>query len=338
MRSSAKNSISISIAFIHMAISKVPLEQAIIDRLLKESRIPLHLLQEPNARVTLLQYTHLVTALKVASNDELLGHGKQALPLDGLSLLTHWLVSVKTMEQALNRLVRFFQLLGKGLEIKLYFEGELIHITIDNSGQSGGVGSFIAESILFSVHRILCWLIKEIFTLDHIYFQFEAPVYAKDYGLMFYGAPVSFNAKCTKISFPKSLLKKPVQQNLINLNQFLKDPISELLLLNFKEENWALRVANEIRENLNAIPTIAALAQTMKVKPYTLQRRLAEEGITYQDIKKQVKRDAAIELLVSTELTIEEISTRLGFSETSPFTRTFKEWTGIPPSAYRKFK
>ena len=50
----------------------------------------------------------------------------------------------------------------------------------------------------------------------------------------------------------------------------------------------------------------------------------------------QVKRDTAIELLTTSECSIEDISLRLGFAETSPFTRTFKQWTGVPPSAYRK--
>ena len=79
------------------------------------------------------------------------------------------------------------------------------------------------------------------------------------------------------------------------------------------------------------------VAEDLGIKPYTLQRSLAKEGVTYLAIKNQVKRDAAIEMLVSTDLSIEEISSQLGFSETSPFTRTFKDWTGIPPSAYRKY-
>ncbi|MCB0890112.1 MAG: helix-turn-helix domain-containing protein [Nocardioidaceae bacterium] len=32
---------------------------------------------------------------------------------------------------------------------------------------------------------------------------------------------------------------------------------------------------------------------------------------------------------------ISEISTRLGFSEPSAFTRAFRRWTGSPPSAYQ---
>mgnify|MGYP000182034160 CR=1 FL=1 len=338
MRYSAKNTISISIFFVRTAIAKVPLEHEHIDRLLYSCRIPRHLLQEPHARVSLLQYSKLSTALMNASNDELLGHAEEPLPVGSLSLLTHWLISAKNMEQVLNRFVRFYQILGKGLDIKPHFEEEQVHIEIANTHQQENTDTFIAEFSFFCIHRMLCWLRKEIIPIDHLSFQFEAPNYARDYRLMFYGAPVSFNSSSTRISLPLSLLQKPVQQNLTNLEQFLKDPNTEMFMLNFNAENWASKVGNEIRDKLDALPTLPELAQIMNIKPYTLQRRLADEGVTYLSIKNQVKRDAAIELLVNTDLSIENISTKLGFSETSPFTRTFKEWTGIPPSAYRKYQ
>ncbi len=147
-----------------------------------------------------------------------------------------------------------------------------------------------------------------------------------------------FKQAKTQIRFSLETLNKPVQQKLSNLEKFLTNPNFELLVMDFKADNLASVVASEIRNKLDDMPTLPELANTMKLKPYTLQRRLANEGISYLAIKNQVKRDAAIDLLVNTDLTIESISTQLGFSETSPFTRTFKQWTGIPPSAYRKYQ
>lgn len=338
MRNSTVNTISISIAFVQTAISKVPLEQSEIDRILYTCRIPQHLLQEPHARVTLIQYSKLFTALMNASNDELLGHADDPLVVGSLALLTHWLVSAKTMAQVLSRVDRFYQILGKGLDIKAHYEEELVHIEIGDAHHKQESGAFFAEFSFFCIHRMLCWLRKEVIPIDHLAFPFQAPSYASDYRLMFYGAPVSFNSNNTRISFSRSILQKPVQQNLTNLEQFLTDPNTALFMLNFNAQNWTSKISDEIRNKIDDLPTLPELAKTMKIKPYTLQRRLADEGVTYLALKNQIKRDAAIELLVNTDLPIEEISGRLGFSETSPFTRTFKEWTGIPPSAYRKYQ
>jgi len=337
MRNSAKISFSINIAFVQSALSRVTLPRKDIDRILYECRIPRQLLNEPDARVSLVQHAELLSALMKATNDELLGHANEPLPLGSLALLTHWLVAAKTIEQVLKRFVRFHQILGKGQRINTHIEENRVYIQYEHKPKTTNTDRFMAEFSFFIVHRILCWLRKEIIPIDHVEFPFEKPAYARDYGLMFYGAPVSFNCKRTSISFPRSLLEKPVQQNLPNLEKFLKDPNFELLVLNFNPDNWASKVVSEIRDQLDALPTLPELATMMNLKPYTLQRKLAKEDTTYLAIKNQLKRDAAIEFLVNTTISVEEISVRLGFSETSSFTRTFKDWTGIPPSEYRKY-
>lgn len=338
MRYTSKNAISISIEFVHMALSKLSIEQSKIDDLLHACRIPRHLLNEPCARVSLLQFAQLMRGLTLATNDEYIGHGSTVLPMGSLSLLTHWLISAKSLEQAADRIPQFYDLLGQGQTIHSDTDRDGIVFEIDLSTSGFHSNVFIAELCFSNIHRLLCWLAMEIIPIEYVSFQSSEPAYAQDYRLLFFGAPIFFKQTRTQIRFSHETLKKPVQQTLNNLEPFLKNPNFELLVMDFKADNLASYVAAEIRQKLNDMPTLPELANTMSMKPYTLQRRLANEGINYLTIKNQVKRDAAIDLLVNTDLSIEAISTQLGFSETSPFTRTFKEWTGIPPSAYRKYQ
>jgi AraC-like DNA-binding protein len=62
---------------------------------------------------------------------------------------------------------------------------------------------------------------------------------------------------------------------------------------------------------------------------------LHEEGQGYQQLKDDLRRDAAIEYLARPDLTLVQIATRLGFSEPSTFHRAFKKWTGVAPGEYR---
>lgn len=336
MRHSTVNKISISVSFVRSAVEKVNLSTADIDTLLYACRIPSTLLDQPHARVSLLQYSHFVTALMRACDDELLGQAHQPLPIGSLSLLAHWLVTAKTMGQVVHRLERYYQIMGKGMDLSISHNEDSFAIEIGNAYHPTASNVFIDEFSFFSIHRILCWLHKGIFPIQRLCFPFTAPDYAKDYRLMFYGAPISFGADCARIVFSRQLLDKPVVQNQESLERLLIDPIGNFLVLNFYGESWSSKVGGMIQDQLHALPTLPELAAAMNVQPYTLQRRLADEGVNYLSIKNQVKRDAAIERLVHTDLSIEEISNQLGFSETSPFTRTFKSWTGVPPSAYRK--
>lgn len=67
----------------------------------------------------------------------------------------------------------------------------------------------------------------------------------------------------------------------------------------------------------------------------TLIRRLREEGSQYQELLDQVRQELACWLLVHTELSIEAVAERLGYSDTSNFSRTFRRWLGMPPNAFR---
>lgn len=330
-----KKALSFNIAFINNIISKVSLEPSVIDTLLYECRIPKHLLGVPNARVPLVQLAKLTSRLIHTSGDELLGHGADIVPTGNLALLMHWLVTAQTMGQALERLEHFYQIVDKSPAVQAQDNQEHIQLVLE---PSYNINRYMAENFFFATHRILSWLSRDIITIKQINFNYSEPDYAQDYRAIYYGAPISFNTKRASISLPRSLLQKPVRQDYASLNALLVDPFYELHLLEFKNHSWASMVANEINHKLDTLPTLPELAKTMNVKPYTLQRRLADEGTCYLSIKNHLKRDSAIELLINTELTIEEISVKLGFSETSPFTRTFKQWTGVPPSAYRKYQ
>ena len=91
-----------------------------------------------------------------------------------------------------------------------------------------------------------------------------------------------------------------------------------------------------MRRNLVDMPELKEVASALDVHPQTLRRRLSAEGITFQEIKNQLRRDTALHLLGKQGVNIEEIAYRSGFSESSAFIRAFKSWTGVTPYTYRK--
>lgn len=67
----------------------------------------------------------------------------------------------------------------------------------------------------------------------------------------------------------------------------------------------------------------------------TLQRRLGDEGTTYQRLLDDLRRDVACRLLSETELDAGEIAFVLGFEELNSFTRAFQSWEGTTPNRWR---
>lgn len=82
-------------------------------------------------------------------------------------------------------------------------------------------------------------------------------------------------------------------------------------------------------------PSIVGAARGLGISPRTLQRHLAVRGLTFRALVDEARSQEALDLLLNTNLTIAEISARLGYSTPSGFCRAFSRWTGRSPGALR---
>jgi AraC-like DNA-binding protein len=65
-------------------------------------------------------------------------------------------------------------------------------------------------------------------------------------------------------------------------------------------------------------------------------RRLKQESSSYQALLDETRQQRAVWYLTHSNLAIEEIAGRLGFEDTSNFSRIFKRWLGCLPSETRR--
>ncbi|WP_143307988.1 AraC family transcriptional regulator [Chitinophaga vietnamensis] len=83
------------------------------------------------------------------------------------------------------------------------------------------------------------------------------------------------------------------------------------------------------------VQSLEQIAANFNVSPRSLQRRLKEEGVKYQDVADAVRKSLALYYLSSGNYQLKDISYMLGYNELSAFTRAFKRWTGATPADYR---
>ncbi|KIP21637.1 putative response regulatory protein [Anoxybacillus ayderensis] len=83
--------------------------------------------------------------------------------------------------------------------------------------------------------------------------------------------------------------------------------------------------------------TLESVAQSLNVSPVYLSRIMKQElGISFVNFLTEVRIKKAIQLLVSTQLTIHEISERVGYDTQHYFSTAFKKVVGVSPNQYRK--
>ncbi|MCH2249426.1 MAG: AraC family transcriptional regulator [Cognatishimia sp.] len=97
------------------------------------------------------------------------------------------------------------------------------------------------------------------------------------------------------------------------------------------------RIVDQIGEALSeGVPTLSEVAGRLGMSTRTLQRRLSEDGLAYQDLVLDARRTLSEQLLRRTDYALAEIAFLTGFSDQSTFTRAFKRWHGQTPANYRR--
>ena len=83
-------------------------------------------------------------------------------------------------------------------------------------------------------------------------------------------------------------------------------------------------------------PDIDVVASSIGISVRTLQRRLHRSGTSYADLARDVRRDAALQMLKSPDRTIGQIARMVGYADHPHFTRAFQRWMGVTPREFRR--
>lgn len=81
--------------------------------------------------------------------------------------------------------------------------------------------------------------------------------------------------------------------------------------------------------------SVTLVSQQLTLHPRTLQRRLAAHGVTFAMLVDRAREDLARTLLGTSDMSLDQLSGVLGYSEQSVLTRACRRWFGTTPSAFR---
>ncbi len=185
-------------------------------------------------------------------------------------------------------------------------------------------------------HHFLCWLAGRRVELSGVDFSFAKPNDFVDYEVLFQ-APLRFGQPSNQLRLEAGQLELPLVQTEESLEGFLKTAPYQLLVMVDGDNSLKSRVQAIIgRDFSREMPSAEAVAHSLNMSVTTLRRRLQQERTSFQKIKDECRREAAINYLSYPDLSNNDIAALMGFDETSAFFRSFKKWTGMTPGDYRR--
>ncbi|MDH6170737.1 AraC-like DNA-binding protein [Variovorax boronicumulans] len=324
---------TVSIELVHEALHAALLRNMDISRVLETANLDSGLLQSGRARIPAAAYSRMWVALADLMDDEFFGLDHHGLRRGSYALMTRAAVSAHNLEHALRRILRFLRITLDD------FRGELIRtdgearIVLHDGGVMRRLFGYGTWFIL--VHGLACWLVHRRIPLREMQFRCPAPVDDSHYRTRFC-QNVVFAGASTHIAFDSAFLDLEIVETADTVDGFLREAPGNLLVQYRNESSTHAIVRRRLRNQLpDQWPDLHRLAQDLHMSGTTLQRRLQQEGLNYQRLKDDLRRDIAIDLLSTAPMTVAEVAARTGFQEASAFHRAFKKWTGVSPGAYR---
>ncbi len=329
----SSNQRTIAIQRVHMTLSGARHRGLDISALLQRAHIAPALMESPLARVSQAQYGRLLRELRHVMRDELWGLTSQPLRPGTYGQCLLQMVRCATLGEALRRSFVFYRFVLPDFRPRLLVGEHQARLRFELVHPSNELLEEAVKVFQWITHATASWLVARRIPLRHV--EYKVGGSGLDTSRV-YQAPVHYGQDHVGLSFDAHWLDLPVVQSARSLQEFLAGAPENLVVSYRDTSSLTDRVRRLLRKQLaQELPPLDVVARELAVTAQTLRRRLKDEGRGYQQIKDEIRRDAAVEYLVQTRLSLPEIAGRVGFSEASTFHRAFKSWTGLAPGEYR---
>lgn len=153
----------------------------------------------------------------------------------------------------------------------------------------------------------------------------------------YFGCPMVFGSDRSGLLISTAGLQNPNRLGDQGITQFLIGHLERELSQLAPEASLRERLRDVIARSLSeGLPRMEDVARRLGMSVRSLHRRLAEDGLSFQTLSEETRRDLAEGLLRDERYALSEIAFLTGFAEQSSFTRAFKRWNGMTPAHFRK--
>jgi AraC-like DNA-binding protein len=144
-----------------------------------------------------------------------------------------------------------------------------------------------------------------------------------------------FDQKTLELHIPKAWMKTPLNISSPELAKAALEKCEDEMK-NISPLDLVSKIKKRIRNAGALIPKIDEIAKELNMSEATLKRRLSEQNTHYQQLKNTHRLELAKAMILDGKTSLETISSNLGFSDASNFTKAFKNWTGLSPKQFRE--
>jgi AraC-like DNA-binding protein len=306
------------------------------DRVLGKAGVDDRVLADPMAAVSLASFVEMMEggASETGNGHFGLLFGQQFQPLS-LGLIGELALSAPDAGAGLAAFAKLFPLHQQNTETRLVAEAGMLRLEYRILDARIWARRQDAELTMGMFANVARQVLGSAYALEEVCFEHPRPEQSRLHERLF-GAPVFFAARTNAITFRAGGLERALPgadaRRFMAIAARLREIGRAPAALTVEAQ-----VCGEIRRLLpDGYPPIETVAETLGLARWTMQRRLAEHGVSFSDCVEHVRARLALLYLTQPHLNVGAISDLLGYSEISALSRAFRRWYGAPPETMRR--
>ncbi len=298
--------------------------------------VPLAVIDRPGQRTPFRKYVAYFEVAARLTGDPDFGFRFGSLTRAPRSGIPGYLVlNARRFRDAIRDLARTLPTLVEGLRVELVEDREPPALVWSIVADVGPVTQFTSHANAYIVRMLQAHRGRRWRPLRVLY-AMPAPELAERYraGL---DCPVMFDAPVNAVELSRGDLRAEKTDVNPFLHALLSTYARYLLELQSPAPDLDGAIRMAIRDGLTlGRADLAFVAQRLRLSRRSLQRALAERGLSFSELRDAERFGLARTLLESGHRPIGEIATSLGYAETAAFSRAFRHRFGLSPRGARR--
>lgn len=291
-----------------------------VDYILRDCGINSSILHNPEAFLSVYQVRAIVSHYLGLTGQSFAGvrYGKR------MDLMTHGLfgyvfITRLPFRELMTNIFHYLQVRLPLIVLELRQEPNYISLRLSYKQPLFEIESFITQAFLSSLYTLTSMVTK------HITLHFQEHILHHGHSLEnLLPVPIEIGSLYNEIRLYAA--EHHHQVGTVKTTQ--PDP--------FYEHGLVVKMRAYILTKADEAVSAEEVAQYLNMSVRTLRRRLADIGMSFNEIRLQVRMQAAMRYLKTSHLSIERIANIVGYSDQASFTRAFQKWAGNTPDVIRR--
>ena len=330
---------SLSVSSFNLILYAIQQKGIDVELLCQKVGLEAKILQNPDEFLPITKVQELWKEAISMTGDEFLPlHIGEMVNTVSVGILAYVMMNCPTLGKALEKLCQYQDIVCDASKTSMFIENDNVYLTISEPSEDISSVRYAYESTLSIYYSAFLGMLGQAVPLKAVHFEF--PAYSVDnseHQRVFKGAEIIFGSNFSGLVFEKKYWELPILNANPNLFSLFENHAQSILNGLKSDNSLKNKIKKEIVFSLKGEePNLPIIAKNLGIGVRSIQMKLKEEGVTFQQLLDEIRKELAIKYLKDDKLSTTDISYLLGYSEVSVFFRSFKKWMGQTPTLYRK--